>query len=74
MEESVGEVECRIDLLKRKTIDDLGKSAEERVSELVRGAVKKVQNHLKVDIFGFGDAIHRADPAAWKIFKEDWDE
>ena len=33
-----------------------------------------MQNHLKVDIFGFGDAIHRADPAAWKILKEDWDE
>ncbi len=74
METSVGEVECRIDLLKRKTIKDLEKNAEERVNELVRGAIKKVQNHLKVDIFGFGDAIHRADPAAWKILKEDWDE
>ena len=74
MEASVGEVECRIDLLKRKTIVGSGKKCGTRESELVRGAIKKVQNHLKVDIFGFGDAIHRADPAAWKILKEDWDK
>lgn len=74
MEENIGEVDCQIDLTKRDTISELEKLAEQRVAAIVMKTVNKVKKDYKADIFGFGDAIHRADPAAWKLLKNDWDE
>ncbi|MGM0880392.1 MAG: Ger(x)C family spore germination protein [Bacillota bacterium] len=74
LEENVGEVECEIDLTKRKTIEDLEKSAEKKVASIMLDAIHTVQKKFKVDIFGFGEEIHRADPAAWKRLKQNWDE
>lgn len=73
-EENVGEVECEIDLTKRETIAKLEQLANQKVASIVMTTIKKVQNDYKSDIFGFGEAIHRADPAAWKQLKENWDE
>lgn len=74
MEDNVGEVECPIDLTKRKTIDDLEKSAEQKVAATMLETIHKAQKRLKVDIFGFGEVIRRADPEAWKTLKQGWDE
>ncbi|RCW51033.1 Ger(x)C family spore germination protein [Paenibacillus prosopidis] len=74
MEENIGEVECQIDLTKRKTIEDLEKSAEQKVAAIMLGTIHKVQKSFKVDIFGFGEEIHRVDPTAWKTLKQNWDE
>ncbi|WP_028610605.1 Ger(x)C family spore germination protein [Paenibacillus harenae] len=74
MEENVGEVECEIDMTKRETISELEYAAKLRVEKIIKNTIKKVQSDLKVDIFGFGEAIHRADPAAWKTLKQNWDE
>lgn len=74
MEENIGEVDCQIDLTKKETIAELEKLAEKKVVNIVMTTVKKVQRDYKADIFGFGDAIHRADPAAWNTIKQDWDK
>jgi spore germination protein KC len=74
IEENVGDVQCEIDLTKPETISLLESKAEERVKGILEGSIKKVQTKYKSDIFGFGDAIRRSDPAAWNTLKQDWDE
>ncbi|MBE9917623.1 Ger(x)C family spore germination protein [Paenibacillus donghaensis] len=72
-EVNVDDVECHIDLTKTKTIAELEKAGEQRVKQLVEDVIDTVQKKYKVDIFGFGDAIRRSNPKAWKKLKKDWD-
>lgn len=72
-EVNVDDVECHIDLTKTKTIAELEKAGEKRVKQLVEDVIDTVQKKYKVDIFGFGDAIRRSNPKAWKKLKKDWD-
>ncbi|MEJ9228378.1 Ger(x)C family spore germination protein [Peribacillus butanolivorans] len=73
-EGTLGEVECHIDLTKTKTIEKLEKIYEKDAKKFFMNSIKQVQKNQKVDIFGFGEAIHRADPEAWKKLKKDWDK
>ncbi|MEK3886187.1 Ger(x)C family spore germination protein [Bacillus sp. FSL K6-3431] len=73
-EGNVGEVECHIDLTKPESINQLEKAYEKKVIQQIKDAIQSVQEDEKVDIFGFGEAIHRADPKAWKQLKKDWDK
>ncbi|WP_299741232.1 Ger(x)C family spore germination protein [uncultured Rossellomorea sp.] len=73
-EGNIGEVKCAIDLTKPKTIYELEKLAEESFIKLTKGTIKTVQEDFGVDIFGFGDIIHRSDPELWKKLKKDWNE
>ena len=36
-------------------------------------AIKQAQEN-KSDIFGFGDALHRSNPKAWKKMKSQWND
>jgi spore germination protein KC len=72
-ESNVGEVSCKIDLTKPETIKMLEETTSKRSEEVLIASVKKAQEY-KSDIFGFGDAIHRADPKAWKKLKKNWNE
>ncbi|MBD2869894.1 Ger(x)C family spore germination protein [Paenibacillus arenilitoris] len=74
MEDNIGEVECQIDITKRETIAELEKIAERRVHDNIMNTVKKVQRDLKVDIFGFGEAMRMENPAAWNQLKQNWNE
>lgn len=74
IEGNVGEVECKIDLTKTESIAELEKRAEQEKKDVIEKSIKKVQKKYKVDIFGFGEVIHRADPKAWKKLKKDWDK
>ncbi|MFF5400392.1 Ger(x)C family spore germination protein [Peribacillus butanolivorans] len=74
VEGNLGEVECPIDLTKTKTIEKLEEIFEKESKKLFINSIKQVQENDKVDIFGFGEAIHRADPEAWKKLKKDWDK
>ncbi|MEY8349228.1 Ger(x)C family spore germination protein [Bacillus cereus] len=71
---NVGEVACDIDLKKTGSIEKLEEIYEKESVEFFKEAIKEVQKKYKVDIFGFGEAIHRADPKAWKKLKKDWNE
>jgi len=72
-EVNVGEVGCHIDLTKSKTIAELEKIGGDRVRRFIEETIRAVQKKYKVDIFGFGEVIHRSAPAAWSSLKEDWD-
>jgi spore germination protein KC len=74
IEQNVLDVECNVDLSKTETIADLDKRANQKIEKFIKHTIEKVQNKYKVDIFGFGEAIHRANPKAWEKMKEDWDQ
>lgn len=74
MEANIGEVACKIDLTDPETINMLQEMAEHELKNLMEQAVEVMQIKYKVDIFGFGQAIYRSDPKAWKQLKENWDE
>lgn len=73
-EYNVGEIECNIDLTKPETIDKLEKIEEQRATKMFEQSIKQVQEEFEVDIFGFGEAVHRADPKAWKKLSKNWDK
>lgn len=70
-EANIGEVACKIDLTKPETIRKLEKSVDKVNVDILHTSIKKAQE-LGVDIYGFGEAIHRADPKAWRTLKKDW--
>jgi spore germination protein KC len=74
IEADIGEVKCNIDLTKEESIHMLENSAEHQVQQLMEKSVKKAKGKLNSDIFGFGEAIHRQQPDAWKKLKKNWDE
>lgn len=70
-EGNVGEVKCPIDLSKAEEIRKLEKEWERKTKKEVMGAVEVAQSE-KSDIFGFGEAVKRANPKAWVKMKQDW--
>ncbi len=74
VEGNVGEVECKINLTKLGTIDELEKIYEKEVIEIINETLDTLQKQYKTDIFGFGEAIHRSNPKEWNKMKENWDE
>ncbi|MEK3883996.1 Ger(x)C family spore germination protein [Paenibacillus sp. PL2-23] len=43
------------------------------IRDRIELALQKVQQEMKADIFGFGEAFHRKYPKEWKEMKERWD-
>lgn len=72
-EVSIGEVLCKIDLTQKSSIYELERQGEEMVSASVERTIKEVQKKYKVDIFGFGEFVHRAYPVYWKQVEKEWD-
>jgi spore germination protein KC len=72
--ENIGEVKCDYDLSKSENVHKLEAVAAQSTIDIMNASLKKVQNVYKSDIFGFGDAIHRADKAYWKKNKEHWED
>lgn len=70
---NIGEVECQINLRDLKTIQELENIYENELKEVVYKTIDTITNHYKVDVFGFGEAIHRSNPKEWKKLKEQWD-
>ncbi|WP_309244759.1 Ger(x)C family spore germination protein [Cohnella silvisoli] len=75
IEGNVGEVECAtLDLTKKDTIRELEKKMGKKIGKSMESVIEKAQNSYKSDIFGFGKAIRRSNPKAWKTLKKGWDE
>ncbi|MFE3573458.1 Ger(x)C family spore germination protein [Lysinibacillus sp. NPDC059133] len=70
--QNVGEVECNIDLTKEKSILNINKKTEELIKKRIEKTISTVQQNYRVDIFGFGAALHRTNPKEWKKIKKDW--
>jgi spore germination protein KC len=72
-EANIGEVSCHVDLTKPDAITQLEKNTDKVNVDTVKNAINKAKE-LGVDVFGFGEVIHRTDPKAWKSLKNNWDE
>lgn len=68
----VGEAVCPVDLSKSKEMRKLEQQLNEKTVKDVISAVQTAQR-LKTDILGFGAAVERANPQAWKKMKKEWD-
>lgn len=71
LQQDVSDVECQLDMNKVETIDIFRKAGEEKVVELLEKGVEYAQKKLRSDIFGFGQEVHRQQPAMWHRIK-DW--
>lgn len=74
LEQNIGDVECAIDLSKLETIAELESLSEKAVKRNIEAVIHKAQKKFKTDILGFGEAIHRSSPKAWRELKKDWDK
>jgi spore germination protein KC len=75
IEGNIAAVECSgLDLSQPATVRDLEVEMEERLTQNLESVINKVQTEHKVDIFGFGEALRRSHPKAWKEMKEDWND
>ena len=70
----IGEVDCPLDLTKTETILQLEQVYSEKIKEIIQTSISALQEDFDSDIFGFGEAIHRADPKAWKKLEKNWDQ
>jgi len=70
--QNVGEVECNIDLTKEKSIHYINKKTEEIIKKRIDKTISTIQQNYRVDVFGFGEALHRTNPKEWKKIKKDW--
>ncbi|MEK4424794.1 Ger(x)C family spore germination protein [Solibacillus sp. FSL K6-1523] len=71
---NVGSVLCKIDLNDLETIAELEKSFEKKGVANGKETIETLQKQYNVDIFGFGEAIHRSNPKEWDKIKDNWDE
>lgn len=70
---NITEVQCKnLDLVDQKTIHQLEKAAEKRVEQVIKETIQVAQKKYKVDIFGFGEVIHRENPKYWNGIKSSW--
>jgi len=74
IEAKIAEVACQIKLTKDETIRHLERKAEQRVTSIVQSTLNRAQRDLKVDIFGFGQVVHRKYPSYWRKAQNNWDE
>nr|WP_263323252.1 Ger(x)C family spore germination protein [Neobacillus sp. Marseille-Q6967] len=70
-EGNIGETRVPIDLTNPQTLLKIEKELEKEIKKEMTMAIKEAQDK-KADIFGFGEALHRSNPEAWKRMKADW--
>lgn len=63
-----------MDVTKEENLEILNKLSKEKVTRICNISVKKAQQELKSDIFGFGETIHKTYPELWKEIKDNWTE
>ncbi|MGI6434759.1 MAG: Ger(x)C family spore germination protein [Syntrophomonadaceae bacterium] len=69
---SAEEVTTSVPLDKSADIKRLEEAQNQAVIREVRAALAKAQQQYQVDVFGFGEAIHRHYPAQWQQMKDSW--
>ena len=71
---SLLENNSNLDLMQTNNVEFLQHVFEKQTKKQVLQTIKKVQEEYGLDIFGFGEAIHKKDPSNWKSLKNNWDE
>jgi spore germination protein KC len=62
------------DDIDRQEISSLEAVAQRTLARRIGDVIKRVQSEYGSDIFGFGEMIHKQDPALWKTLEGKWDE
>lgn len=63
-----------LDLAKPEAIKKLEDLQSRAIRDEIKSAVEKAQQQYGVDVFGFGDAVHRRYPHVWRKIKGNWQE
>ncbi|MGU3472335.1 Ger(x)C family spore germination protein [Paenibacillus sp. D51F] len=71
-QQDISDIGCRLDITDPSTLSALTKAVDEQIEAMMNKTIHKLQKQLKVDVFGFGDALHRQNPKEWHKIK-DWD-
>lgn len=74
VESFVEDVQGKIDLDKVSAVSRLEAAQSNKVEEEIKAALQKAQQEYQVDVFGFGEAVHRSYPKEWKSMKSEWSE
>ncbi len=72
LEGNIAEVNCPLAIESSKVVHQLEKKTEKELTNEVMKAIHSAQE-MKLDIFGFGEQLHRKQPEIWKKVKKDWD-
>ncbi|MFS0775040.1 Ger(x)C family spore germination protein [Neobacillus sp. 3P2-tot-E-2] len=72
-EGNIGEARVPVDLNNPDLLLKLENEIEKEIKKEITIAVKEAQKN-KLDIFGFGDALHRAHPDEWNKMEKKWSE
>ncbi|MFZ5631566.1 MAG: Ger(x)C family spore germination protein [Bacillota bacterium] len=73
-ESNLGETTGPLDLTRPEKIKKLEALQAAAIRDEIESALTKAQQEYGVDVFGFGEAVHRRYPRQWKEIKEDWPE
>ncbi len=73
-ESNLGETMEMLDLTKPEVIKKLETLQSEAIRNEIESALVKAQQDYRVDVFGFGEAVHRKYPREWKEMKKMWSE
>lgn len=73
VQSNVGNQNSALDLSKPETLKTLARREETAIRNEIKSALNKARE-FNADIFGFGEAVHRTDPKAWKRLEPRWDE
>jgi len=66
--------QARISPDKPEELSRVEEAQSKEVRRQVEAALKKAQEQYKVDVFGFGEAVHRKYPREWKQMEKNWPE
>ncbi len=70
---SIVESDRDIDYSDPAVVETLIRLAEERIAQDIAMAMRKAQDELRSDIFGFGCALNKKYPRVWREVKGNWD-
>ncbi|MGZ4111094.1 MAG: Ger(x)C family spore germination protein [Tumebacillaceae bacterium] len=73
-EANMEETACNIDLSKAQNFHKFEKDLNQKVIQIMESSIHTAQKKYNADIFGFGQAVHRADPVLWERLKPNWDK
>lgn len=70
----VQENNSSLDLRELENINKFENLFEKIVERKVKQFIEKVQSEYGLDVFGFGEVLHRKEPHVWEKVKDDWKE
>lgn len=73
-ESNLGESTMPLDLTKPEIVKKLENSQNQAIRKEIESSLARAQQDLRVDVFGFGEAVHRQYPRQWKEMKKNWTE